>query len=188
MLLERFKEGITVSHQEGESKERRNEKRHEALAEHFDTTFTLDKNTFLTFLERRGIQEESHSAIESLHVIDFTKANPRNQPFMNELAFAGQAVTEGFLECFAIEKKGALEAYTNQVQVIEKKEEGKDPQYYMGVFLQDKLMRVTPYEPDREHLDQLVQQRQDQQLLEQKEKTQKQSDQRSLTRRKEDFI
>ena len=43
-VLERYKEGITVSHEKGETKEKRNEKRHEAIEDYFNEHFILHKN------------------------------------------------------------------------------------------------------------------------------------------------
>lgn len=189
-MLERFKEGVTVSHEKGESKEKRNENRHEAIREQLSISFSLNKDTFLSYLQEHNLDKGKDEAIETIKTIDFSRANPRNNSFINELAFAGQGITEGFLECFSIERDTALEKYEDQLQVIEKKEEGEKPVFYIGTFLKDKLVRVSDYESSRVELDQKVNQYQKDQLAKEqqqqleKERTQQQT--RTLTRRKED--
>ena len=130
-------------------------------------------------------------AIETIKTIDFSRANPRNNSFINELAFAGQGITEGFLECFSIERDTAVEKYEDQLQVIEKKEEGEQPVFYVGTFLRDKLVRVSDYEPSRGELDQKLNHYQKDQLANQQqqqplEKERMQQQTRTLTRRRED--
>ena len=188
-MLERFKEGVTVSYGKGESKAVRNEKRHKAINEHISTSFSLNKDTFVSYLKEHKLDKGKEEAIEIIKTIDFSKANPRNNSFLNELAFAGQGITEGFLECFSIERDTALEKYEDQLQVIEKKEEGEKPVFYVGTFLRDKLVRVSDYEQSRGELDQKLKQHQKDQLAKEqqqleKERTQQQT--RTLTRRRED--
>ncbi|MDN6160491.1 MAG: hypothetical protein L0I85_04870, partial [Staphylococcus equorum] len=91
---------------------------------------------------------------------------------------AGEAITEGFLECFQIEKDTAIEKYEKQLQMIEKKEDGKS-QYYIGTFKEDKLLRATPYQENKEDLLELLEKQAN-------NRKQKQEQQISRSRRKED--
>ncbi|UJF16790.1 hypothetical protein LZ578_12040 (plasmid) [Jeotgalibaca sp. MA1X17-3] len=190
-MLERFKDGVTVSYEKGESKEKRNEKRHKAIREQLSTSFSLHKDPFLSYLHEHNLDKGNEEAIETIKTIDFSRANPRNNSFINELAFAGQGITEGFLECFSIERDTAVEKYEDQLQVIEKKEEGEQPVFYVGTFLRDKLVRVSDYEPSRGELDQKLNHYQKDQLANQQqqqplEKERMQQQTRTLTRRRED--
>ena len=182
-MLERYKNGVNVSHKKGESKEKRNEKRHEAIEEHFSNHFTLNKNRFFSYIKEN---QEDNKNIEKVNKLDFSKANSRNKTFMNELAFAGGAITEGFLECFSIERNKALENYTDQLQVIEKTEDGEKPKFYIGGFVKNKLTRVTPYSDNKEELDERLKQQQERSAKKQQENKINKERSLNLTRREED--
>lgn len=178
MQLERFKEGIEVTHKKNDSKKKKNENRQEAIQEHFADNYQLNKDRFKSFLKSKNSEADSNSLIEKVNEISFENANPRNNFLVNELTFAGEAITEGFLECFQIEKDTAIEKYEKQLQMIEKKEDGKS-QYYIGTFKEDKLLRATPYQESKEDLLELLEKNRNNQK-------QKQEQQISRSRRKED--
>lgn len=185
-LLERYKEGIEVSHEKGETKEKRNEKRHEVIAEYFNNHFLLNKNRFISYIKENKLNKGNNDAIEKVNPLDFNKANPRNKTFMNELAFAGGAITEGFLECFSIERDKALGKYTGQLQVIEKKEEGEKSKFYIGAFVKNKLTRVTPYSDNKEELNKELKQQQERLAKKNQENNRTKEQSLSLNRREED--
>lgn len=185
-LLERYKEGIEVSHEKGETKEKRNEKRHEAIITHFNHQFVLNKNQFNSYIKENKLDQQSQHAMEKINQLDFTKANPRNKAFMNELSFAGGAIAEGFLECFSIERDEALRNYTSQLQVIEKKEEGKSSKFYIGTFIKNRLTRLTPYSDNKEALDRDLTNQQERLARKQQENKQMKERSLNLTRREED--
>lgn len=182
MFLERFKEGIEVTHKQNDSTEKKNQNRQEAIQEHFEENFQLSKDIFQSFLKNKSLSADINQSTEQINKISFENANPRNNFFMNELFFAGEAITEGFLECFMIEKNTAIEKYQNQLQMIEKIEDGKS-QYYVGTFKENKLLRATSYQDSKEALIDLLQSREDKRANNQK---QKEEQQMSLSRRKED--
>lgn len=182
-MLERLKEGIEVQHEANTSKEKRNEKRLEAIGKHFDKNVNVSKNRLSHYLNDHlpnvNIQDK-------LKNISFENANPRNNHFMNELAFAGEGIVEGFLDCFNIQRDKALEKYLKQLQVIEKIE-GGEKKFYVGTFKNKELMRATPYKNSINKLNELISSvtNQQKQTNEQtKQVTQNQS--RSLSRRKEE--
>lgn len=181
-MLERFKEGIEITHKQDDSKEKKNQNRREAIQEHFEENFQLSKDVFQSFLKDKSSPAEMNHSTEQINKISFENANPRNNFFMNELLFAGEAITEGFLECFMIEKNTAIEKYQSQLQMIEKIEDGKS-QYYVGTFKENKLLRATPYQDSKEALINLLQSRENKRANNQK---QKEEQQMSRSRRKED--
>lgn len=90
--------------------------------------------------------------LDKTNLIDFSNANPRNSNLMNELAFAGEGIAEGFLECFNVERNRALEKYKNQLHVIETKEDKGQSRYYIGGFKDGKLNRFTPFKKTKDNL------------------------------------
>ena len=178
MLLERFKEGIEVTHNKDDSKKKKNKNRREAIQEYFGDNYQLNKEVFKSFLKSKSSETDSSSLIEKVNEISFKNANPRNNFLVNELTFAGEGIAEGFLECFQIEKDTAIEKYEKQLQMIEKKEDGKS-QYYIGTFKEDKLLRATPYQENKEDLLELLEKQAN-------NRKQKQEQQISRSRRKED--
>lgn len=159
-MLERYKEGvkerIEVKHEKGDDKNTRNKRRHEVIAEHFDQDFMLDKKTFSQYLRQHNLIDKKSEGMEKVQSIDFSKANPRNHYFMNELSFAGGAIVEGFLDCFHIERNKALENYKQQLQVIERKKEANKTEYFIGTFDNNKLLRLSPYQDSKDSLAEIV--------------------------------
>lgn len=151
-MLERFNDEIQVEHKKEDSKEKRNEKRKEAIENNIDENLEIDKPTFQRFIKRNYIGEKKDQMLEKTENIDFSKANPRNNTFMNELAFAGESISEGFLECFNIERKKAVENYKNQLHVIESKEDQNQSKYYIGAFKDGKLNRLTQFQKTKDKL------------------------------------
>src|SRR5699024_3640617 len=74
-----------------------------------------DKTKFKSFIKKNYKGEKKNQKLKKTKNIDFSKASTRNNTFMNELAFAGESISEGFLECFNIERKKAVENYKNQL-------------------------------------------------------------------------
>lgn len=151
-MLERFNDEIQVEHKKEDSKEKRNEKRKEAIENKIDENLEIDKPTFQRFIKRNYIGKKKDQLLEKTENIDFSKANPRNNTFMNELAFAGESISEGFLECFNIERNKAIENYKNQLHVIESKEDQNQPKYYIGAFKDGKLNRLTHFQKNKDKL------------------------------------
>src|SRR5699024_12843782 len=83
-MLERFNDEIQVEHKKEDSKEKRNEKRKEAIENNIDENLEIDKPTFLRFIKRNYIGDKKDQMLEKTEKIDFSKANPRNNTFMNE--------------------------------------------------------------------------------------------------------
>src|SRR5699024_6332924 len=133
-MLERFNDEIQVEHKKEDSKEKRNEKRKEAIENNIDENLEIDKPTFERFIKRKYRYDKKEQKLVKNEKISLSKANPKNNTFMNELAFAGESISEGFLECFNIERKKAVENYKNQLHVIESKEDQNQSKYYIGAF------------------------------------------------------
>jgi len=154
-MIERFKGNIEVNHN-SEEKEEKNRKRHEAIREHMEQETTISKPTFFKHLERSEKDQEKVQDIkEKIQHVDFSKANPRNNSFMNELAFIGGSVTEGFLDVFNIEVNKSVDKYKTQLQIIEQKNDEKEQnnsRFFIGSFRNDKLKRFTPYRDKQEEL------------------------------------
>lgn len=180
ILLERFKEGIEVEHSPNDSSDKRNERRQHTIKEHFEKTVTVPKDMLLDYLNEKL---PNINVNEKLKNISFENANPRNNHFMNELSFAGESITEGFLDFFTIEREKALKKYLKQLQVIEKVEKGQS-QFYAGVFKDGKLLRATKYQDSVEKLYEFINKKNNQ--IQQK-KQQRQEQTRSLERRRDDY-
>ncbi len=150
-MLERFKSGIEVKHNKNDSTKKKNEKRHEAIKEHFSDV-EVNKNNFVDYIQRKNLHNNDSKVLEQIKDIDFSKANPRNNSFMNELAFAGQSIAEGFLDVFNIEQNKAIDKYKDQLQVIEQKADNSDSRYFIGTFNGDNLKRLTKYKDRKEEL------------------------------------
>jgi len=154
-MIERFKGNIEINHN-SEEKEEKNRKRHEAIREHVEQETTISKPKFFKHLERSEQDQEKVQDIkEKIQNIDFSRANPRNNSFMNELAFIGGSVTEGFLDVFNIEVNKSVDKYKNQLQIIEQRNEEKEHsnnRFFIGSFRNDKLKRFTPYRDKKEEL------------------------------------
>jgi hypothetical protein len=151
-MIERFNDEIKVEHKKEDSKEKRNRNRKEAIENNIDENLEIDKPTFQRFIKKSYIGNKKDEMLEKTENIDFSKANPRNNSFMNELAFAGESITEGFLECFNIERNKAIENYKNKLHVIENKEGNDQSKYYIGAFKNEKLNRLTPFQKTKDKL------------------------------------
>lgn len=150
-ILETFKEGITVQHKQWDDLKTKNRKRFSAINIHF-SHFSLSKEKFLTYIQENHLHKGKTDLFNKIENIDFSKANPRNTLFMNELAFAGEAIVEGFLEVFTIERDKAIEKYQNQLQVIEHCSEEGELHFYIGTFQNKKLKRLTAYQDNKQEL------------------------------------
>src|SRR5699024_5461888 len=139
-------------------------KRKEAIENNIDENLEIDKPTFQRFIKRNYIGEKKDQMLEKTKNIDFSKANPRNNTFMNELAFAGESISEGFLECFNIERKKAvikyynierkkkIENYKKQLHVNKSKENQNQSKKYIEAFKDDKLNRLTQIQKTKDKL------------------------------------
>ena len=167
-MLERFNDEIKVKHSRGDNKEKRNKNRKEAIEKNFDENLEIDKPTFQSFIKNNYLGDKKEKMLDKKNSIDFSNANPRNNNFMNELAFAGEGIAEGFLECFNIERNRAIEKYKNQLHVIETKEGKSQSKYYIGGFKDGKLNRFTPFKKTKDNLIKTVQENNQKILQQQK--------------------
>lgn len=151
-MLERFNNEIQVEHKKEDSKEKRNKKRKEAIENNIDENLEIDKPTFQRFIKRNYIGVKKDQMLEKTENIDFSKANPKNNFLINEIAFMGESMYEGFLECFNIERNKAVENYLNRLHVIENKEGNDQPRYYIGAFKDGKLNRLTHFQKTKDKL------------------------------------
>ncbi|PJK24534.1 hypothetical protein CV769_14985 [Enterococcus mundtii] len=179
-MLERYKEDIKVQYEKEDSKEKRNQKRNEAIEEHFNDHFILDKKLFSHYIQRHHLADKDQALTEEIRRIDFTKANPRNSFFINELAFAGEAITEGFLDCFNIERSKAIEKYKAQLQVIERKESSKKTAYFIGTFDENKLLRLSPYQERMDKLAEIVKEKEQQRLIDTRQEGKQQNNVKNI--------
>lgn len=184
-MLERYKENIKVSLKKEDSKKERNNKRKEAVETHFND-LKVDKNKFLNHIKSKDIHKGNEEVLNKVNELDFSNANPRNKTFMNELAFAGESIVEGFLDVFNIERNKAVDKYMDQLQVIERKEEDKPTQYFIGSFNKDKLFRVSPYKDNKEVLENKLAEKREQENKIKQEQVNIKTKENSLTRRKEE--
>lgn len=107
---------------------------------------------------------------------------------MNELAFAGQSITEGFLDVFNIEVNKATEKYKAQNLIIEQKDENGKTKAFIGQFKDNRLKRVSQYFKSIQDIDNRIDRkvieddkRRDQELVQQKrEQAQAQSLKRNI--------
>jgi len=151
-MLERFNDEIKVEHKKEDSKEKRNSNRKEAIENSVDENLEIDKPTFQRFIKKNYIGDKKDEMLEKTESIDFSRANPKNNFFINEIAFMGESMYEGFLECFNIERNKAVENYLNRLHVIENKEGNDQPRYYIGAFKDGKLNRLTPFQRTKDKL------------------------------------
>jgi len=184
-LLERFKENIQVKHSDKDIK-KKNKRRHEAIKEHFEEQTIISKPKFLEYLERSDKpNEEIQGMKESAKDVDFAKANPNNQRFMNELALAGGSITEGFLEVFNIEVNKSVERYKEQLQIIEEYDLENDNSYFfIGGFQDDKLKQYSVKKKSKQDLEPYIEKHNEREL--QKNKLKDLSDVRQLEKSIED--
>ena len=184
-LLERYKENIKVSLKKEDTKKERNDKRKEAVETHFNE-IKVDKNKFINHIKSKDIHKGQDEILNKVNELDFSNANPRNKTFMNELAFAGESIVEGFLDVFNIERNKAVDKYMDQLQVIERKEEDKPSQYFIGSFNKEKLFRVSPYKDNKEILENKLAEKIEQENKLKQEQVNIKTKENSLTRRKEE--
>src|SRR5699024_1271496 len=153
-MLERFKENIQVRHNDTNLK-KKNEKRHEAIKEHFQEQTTVTKPEFINHLERSDRSKDQIQVMkENVKDIDFSNANPRNNNFMNELAFAGESIAEGFLDVFNIKVDKSIDRYKEQLQIIEERDLDKDEsRFFIGGFQNGKLKQYSVKKENREELE-----------------------------------
>lgn len=188
-LLERYKqENLEVKMNSTDSLDEKNRKRDEAIREQQADKMIVPKQDFIQHVRERIDLTNKDEAIEKLQQIDFSNANPRNNSFMNELAFAGQSITEGFLDVFNIEVNKATEKYKAQNLIIEQKDENGKTKAFIGQFKDNRLKRVSQYFKSIQDIDNRIDRkvieddkRRDQELVQQKrEQAQAQSLKRNI--------
>lgn len=188
-LLERYKqENLEVKMNSTDSLDEKNRKRDEAIREQQADKVIVPKQDFIQHVKERIDLTNKDEAIEKLQQIDFSNANPRNNSFMNELAFAGQSITEGFLDVFNIEVNKATEKYKAQNLIIEQKDENGKTKAFIGQFKDNRLKRVSQYFKSIQDIDNRIDRkvieddkRRDQELVQQKrEQAQAQSLKRNI--------
>lgn len=182
-MLERYKNGVKVEYKVTDDIKTRNKIREKAIEQHFDENTRVSKKAFLKFYKGYDLQNNDNNVLNKIQGVDFAKANPRNNSFINELSFAGQSITEGFLECFKIERNRAIEKYKKQLQIIEKKDEGGGRKFFVGTFMDDKLKRLTPYKDSKVELEQRL--NKEQNIIEKKRNEQQILQRRSLRKEEE---
>lgn len=168
-MLERFKEGIEVNQNNANTEDDKNINRQKAIGDFFSNNISISRDRFLDHMSKKGTEKVSEMA-DKIEKIDFSKAHPRNNTFMNELAFAGASMAEGFLEVFNIEKNTAIQKYQDQVQVIETQKDNELPQYYVGTFQKGKLRVLSPSTENKEKLENKLNATLERQKKEQEEK------------------
>lgn len=164
-MLERFRNNIEVKHSDNDVS-KKNKRRHKAIKEHEEEKTKVKKPTFIEHLERsERPKEEVQSMKESIRDIDFSNANPRNNKFMNELAFAGESITEGFLDVFNIEVDKSVDRYKDQLQIIEERDldKGKSS-FFIGSFQDEKLKRFTPKKETKQELEPYIERHEQREL------------------------
>lgn len=113
-MLEKYEDkAITVKLNDDDNFDEKNKKRINAIKDQFVKTYSLPKEKAKEF-----VNDEKLQAIKD---IDFSKANPRNNGFMNEISFIGQGVAEGFLEVFNIEVDKAVDKYMKKIILLNNK-------------------------------------------------------------------
>ena len=175
-LLERYKqENLEVKMNSTDSLDEKNRKRDEAIRDQQADKVIVPKQDFIQHVKERIDLTNKDEAIEKLQQIDFSNANPRNNSFMNELAFAGQSITEGFLDVFNIEVNKATEKYKAQNIIIEQKDENGKTKAFIGQFKDNRLKRVSQYFKSIQDIDNRIDRkvieddkRRDQELVQQK--------------------
>lgn len=188
-LLERYKqENLEVKMNSTDSLDEKNRKRDEAIRDQQADKVIVPKQDFIQHVKERIDLSNKDEVIEKLQQIDFSNANPRNNSFMNELAFAGQSITEGFLDVFNIEVNKATEKYKAQNLIIEQKDENGKTKAFIGQFKDNRLKRVSQYFKSIQDIDNRIDRkvieddkRRDQELVQQKrEQAQAQSLKRNI--------
>lgn len=145
-MLERFTDtNITIKQHKGDDLVEKNRKRHEAIREHFEQEVTVPKKSFVKHIKENITLPDKDKVIEKVNNIDFSKSNPRNNTFMNEIAFAGESLTEGFLDAFNIEVNQAVERYENQTHIIEQRLDDKSQRAFIGQFNNNKLIKKSKF-------------------------------------------
>lgn len=171
-MLERFKDNIIVDQKTEATEEEKEKKRVKAIDQHISTNLFVPKERFIDYMKEKST-DQSQKIAQKIEYIDFSKANPRNNTFMNELAFAGAGMTEGFLEVFNIEKNTAISKYQDHIQIIEIKNKNKPSQFFAGTFQNGKLRRLSPNTENKEELESKLNASLDRQRKEQEERLNK---------------
>lgn len=188
-MLERdFNQNIKVEYKPDEKKEDKDKKRSSAIREHFTENTVVSKPKFLQKVKDIDLPNKE-AVIEKINQIDFSNANPRNNTFMNELAFAGQSVMEGFLETFHFEVDYAVDRYNEQYHIIEQKNVNNESRFFLGKYEKGKLKRYGNYEKQPEPISKLMEKAKEQsiqQKLDKQKQTQKIQQAQSLQRDSED--
>lgn len=164
-MLERFRNNIQVNHSDNDIS-KKNKRRHKAIKERTEEKTFINKPTFIEYIEgSEHSKEEVQSMKENIRDIDFSNANPRNNKFMNELAFAGESMTEGFLDVFNIEVDKSVDRYKDQLQIIEERDLDKDEsRFFIGGFRDKKLKRLTPKKETKKELEPYIERHEQREL------------------------
>ena len=145
-MLERYKQdNVEVSFHQSDHLDEKNRKRDESIRDKQAEKVVVPKQKFIDHIKTNLNIEKKDEIIQQIQQIDFSNANPRNNSFMNELAFAGQSITEGFLDVFNIEVNNATEKYKSQNLIIEQKNEKGETKAFIGQFKNNRLKRQSEY-------------------------------------------
>lgn len=160
VMLERFTDSnITIKQNSNDNVAEKNRKRHEAIREHFEKHTIVPKNNFINHIKENMEIPNKDVMVDKINNIDFSKANPRNNILMNELAFAGESVTEGFLDVFNIEVNNAVDRYQKQTHIIEQKLDDESSRAFIGQFDKSRLKRKTDFFDSVEKLKERVEEK-----------------------------
>lgn len=184
-MLERFTDSnITIKQNSNDNVSEKNRKRHEAIREHFERHTIVPKNNFINHIKENMEIPNKEVVVDKINNIDFSKANPRNNVFMNELAFAGESVTEGFLDVFNIEVNNAVDRYQKQTHIIEQKLDDESSRAFIGQFDKNCLKRKTDFFDSVEKLKERVEEK-SKELKVNRKQSQSQEQTLSIKREKE---
>lgn len=175
-MLERFKQdNIEVKINQNDSLSEKNRKRHEAIREQQAEKTIVPKQSFVEHIKNNIDIPNKDETIQKVKEIDFSNANPRNNTFMNELAFAGESITEGFFDVFNIEVNKATDKYKEQNLIIEQRKDNGETKAFIGKFQDNKLKRKSQYFNTMQEIDNRIDRkviendkRRDQELVQQK--------------------
>jgi len=156
-LKETFsKEHIEVEHIDNDLNNK-NKRRHKAIKEHFEEKVIVPKDQFIQHVKDNINIDNKEEKIDNIQQMDFSYSNPRNNQFINELAFHAEVFKESLLELFGEEVNEAVKEYKKYNNIIEQKKDNGDTRAFIGRFEDDKLKRFTKNFANKKELDKEIQ-------------------------------
>lgn len=151
-MLEEFREkNIKVAYPDKASDDEKNQARKESIQDHFQKNLVISKEKVA-----QSLKDDRITAIQN---IDFSKANPNNTHFMNELSFAGKGIAQGFMEVFQVEVNSAVDQYMERKHIIEQRKDNGEKRAFIGEFKNSKLYKRTPYFDNKETIEKSMKQK-----------------------------